>query len=468
VIQRTAPPLAPFERPKQKGTESVASALESSHSKPAQIATCSRAEPNAVLIAFKSSHHSKADSVQVFNPTPEDFAPIASADFPREVSVTALEVLHLADPTGPYPAATYVASGLSNGTMSLSRFEKRFRSLVPIQLQGVAQKPHAGSVSCLTFWCDSSDGSSPPFIISSGSENALEICKAETPKPEQAHDGSEAWKFQHVKRLQHHNEFVTCIDVENTTGTLLSGGEDWRACMYDMNRLDAGALQRWENHTYGVRCCSWSTSGEHKLNPYGLTDGASSAANHSAVFVTGGFDELGCVIDPRARLDRVAVLKTGAPVLTCCWGPSDSLLGSLPWLALGGGAEAGSFRVNTGNVEGYIRLYDPRMWKSIGDCTSYCVRPIQGPGADAILRCDSGATAEGDTIKERQAHRGGSVWSLSPIRLADNAVGLTSIGSDNVIKLWKLPRGPAGLLAPRLLQNAPNEVSKLNFRALVL
>ena len=49
------------------------------------------------------------------------------------------------------------------------------------------------------------------------------------------------------------------------------------------------------------------------------------------------------VVDPRSPSGRpVARLNAGAIVLSVAWGPSEHAMGSLPWLAVGGGTPPSS------------------------------------------------------------------------------------------------------------------------------
>jgi WD40 repeat protein len=204
------------------------------------------------------------------------------------------------------------------------------------------------------------------------------------------------------------------------------------------------------------------------------------------VFASGGEDEMVYVVDPRSPSGRPAArLNAGAIVLSVAWGPSEHVMGSLPWLAVGGGTPPSSFSASSDNLGGFIRIYDPRTWKAVGDCSSFGATPLRDQLLDAgqfgdadprqvaekaaaALRHYSSSAAterrvcDGDQDKTREAHR---TWvsHVAPARLADGTVALASSGGDAFLRLWKLPLGPGGVLPPVLLQNLPTpEMSTCN------
>ena len=57
-----------------------------------------------------------------------------------------------------------------------------------------------------------------------------------------------------VKLRQCHAGSVTCLESSPTSGLLLSGGEDGRICVYD---LDRGSMVNSVRYTSGVSCMLW-------------------------------------------------------------------------------------------------------------------------------------------------------------------------------------------------------------------
>jgi len=272
------------------------------------------------------------------------------------------------------------------------------------------------------------------FRKSSFSSDSLQPLKPDSSDPKVATIDNEeyAWSFDCQTVFSDSNDFINCLDIEASSGNLLAVGEDWQARVYDLTH--ESLLEVYENHSYNVRCCSWASSGERIISGGG--------GNRSSVFATGGDDELVVVCDTRSR-GKIAQLKCGAAVACCCWGPEGG--SELSWLAAGGGIPSDSFMGSTDCVGGWIRIWDPRMWKAVGDC---CSRTSQ-------QRKDY-KVADGDTDKRRDAHAS-VVNYIYPMRGQQGKTMLASCGGDSAVRFWSLPTGPGGIAAPVLVDTYEND-----------
>ena len=216
------------------------------------------------------------------------------------------------------------------------------------------------------------------------------------------------WECRAV--LEGHRDFVNC--VANQEGSLVSGGEDWDLILWDAERADAGPVKTFSGHSLPVRCCAWASTGSPPL------------------LASGGDDETVCIWDVRAKYgNRIARLDTGSQVLTCCWGQGAT------WLAAGGGPPTDSFSASSSNAGGWVRVWDPRTWKPIGDCS---------------FAKASDRDSEGDVKFDRQAHAN-QTTAIAPLTLANGSIGLLSGGDDKALRLWKLPESAGGINSPVLV-----------------
>uniref|UniRef100_A0A7S3LIM8 U-box domain-containing protein n=1 Tax=Aplanochytrium stocchinoi TaxID=215587 RepID=A0A7S3LIM8_9STRA len=301
-----------------------------------------------------------------------------------------------------------------------------------------------------------------PILASGARDKTIRIWNA---SPEKKNLGANnniigEWEWRCKGKLVGHKDFVNCVDIELGSGSLLSASADWSVKLWDL--LTMREVQTYDAHSYAVRCLSWASSGDSQLNipmtgtfKESESNGSQSAATGSPsdVFCSGGDDEMVYVWDTRVKCgNKIARLSTGAMVLCCCWGPTNGTCGGvLPWLAAGGGTPSDSFNASSDNVCGWLRVYDPRMWKPLGDCTS--------------RESNRERRSEGDSTKEREAH-----WccvnSCSPVTLGDGSVGVFSSGRDSAVRIWQLPVGPGGLTSPRLVETL--DCSKANQRLVLL
>jgi len=427
------------------------------------------APPSTLLVGSRFSHHSQSDELSMYESSSDGIFELKKRiKMSGSDSVTCSTVLRLpSDDPLRSPHSRYVISGSASGALQMFTYFRFLNSpmLTKLELNAEMKRAHSEGITCISFW----PGISKPLVVTGSRDRTLKVWTAETQKPQ-----GDAWKFNSTGVLEGHSGFVTCCDVEISSGVLLSGGEDWKAYLWDLHRPDAGCISEFETHSYALRCCSWSTSGQLAVNGFdvGMNTAAAPSApnlgveNNCACFATGGDDEMVHVIDPRAGYrGKVASLKTGAAVLTCCWGPTEDAPGPLPWLAAGGGVPLDSFNASSDNIGGWARIWDPRTWKVVGDCCSFGTSPLEGADgglhdATASMRnlaLYKKSACEGDADKTREAHST-VVAALTPMRLANGKIGLASVGSDRVIRLWKLPVGPGDcLLKPVLLQNVPTQ-----------
>lgn len=448
--------------------------------KAVQGASYTLAPPSTLLVGSRISHHSQSNELDLFEANASGFfQSCRRTKMDNSATFTCASMLRLPsdDPFRNFDSQ-YVVTGGSSGSLSMYAYgHASGPTLQSIQVNADLRYAHSEGITCLSTWPHSASvlgETTRPIIVSGSRDRSLKVWKAESLVP--LKHGSLSWNFNQEATLEHHTDFVTCCEVEIGSGTLLSGGGDWKSCLWDLHRPDAGCIREFESHSYAVRCCSWSSSGQQAVNGFQsvahatCSEGAFSQQRQqvapppsSACFATGGDDEMVYVIDPRSSNSdgKVARLSTGAAVLTVCWGPMDDVPGGLPWLAAGGGVPLDSFNANSDNLGGWIRIWDPRMWKAIGDCTSFGATPLQDPSGAAHdyqaserkLRLHRASSSKWESDKSREAHAT-MVAGLSPVRVADGTIALASVGDDHALRLWKLPRGPGdSILKPQLLQN---------------
>ncbi len=412
-------------------------------------------------------------------------------------------------------ASAFLLVGGTEGAVQCLALEPDRSQLRPVALAGALPHAHRELVCAVASWSPSGAfqlAGGCPLVVTGSRDSTLKVFMASTPEPVLAStiaSGSASgtasmrkqsssagaptlsWTFSERSVLRGHNGFVNACDVEAGSGALLSGGEDWRCCLWDLQRPDIGSVTDYELHSRAVRCCAWSSSGDRAVSALALQPSNGVGLGLGGVFASGGEDEMAYVVDPRSPSGRpVARLNAGAIVLSVAWGPSEHAMGSLPWLAVGGGTPPSSFNASSDNLGGFIRLYDPRTWKAVGDCSSFRATPLRDQlmdagqfgdadprqlaemAAAALRKYSSSSAAErracdGDQDKTREAHR---TWvsHLAPARLVDGTVALASSGGDAFLRLWKLPLGPGGVLAPVLFQNIPTpEMSTCNSFAII-
>ncbi|GBG29315.1 U-box domain-containing protein 54 [Hondaea fermentalgiana] len=402
----------------------------------------------ALVERFRSGGEARPDSPPLIDLRSDAEIAAANAAAAKEASAASTPVdtsngvqVHMVRP--PQTSGAYAASA----------------SAAPPTAAAVATQ----GITCVSSWAHSvsiDEPASRPILVSGSRDRSVRIWRAATAAP----SAGGSWNFDLAANLEKHTDFVTCCEIEVGSGTLVTGGGDWKTCLWDLHRLDAGCISEFEAHSYAVRCCAWSTSGQYAVNGYehGHRVGASGlAAAAGACFASGGDDEMVYVTDPRASGNgRVAQLSTGAAVLSMCWGPTDDAPGALPWLAAGGGVPLDSFNASSDNIGGWVRVWDPRMWKPVGDCCSFGATPIQDPSgavydaaaSSRTLQVHRASSSEWESDKSREAHST-MVSGLSPVRVADGTIALASVGDDHFLRLWKLPRGVGdSMLKPALLQ----------------
>mmetsp|Transcript_18233 Transcript_18233/g.29666 ORF Transcript_18233/g.29666 Transcript_18233/m.29666 type:complete len:560 (+) Transcript_18233:318-1997(+) len=402
-----------------------------------KILDTSLSPPSSVLLGRQAAHHSQADSFNKFEAGQDGrMQSRAQSKLPLSDSLSCCDILKIPASDSRLPAKDFIFSGGSDGSVRVwDVLKQNSQDCFPnIKTNREFASAHDDGIKAITTWCGKSGVG--PYVVTGSRDYSIKVWDAETIQPK----SDNTWNFKCKDVLEKHTDFVECLDVESTSGWLLSGGADWKACLWDLTRPDVGCMREYERHSYAIRCCSWSTSGELAVNGY---QNAQSSLSRP-VFATGGDDETVYVEDPRIGYSlNVAKLNTGGAVLCCCWGPMEQAAGALPWFAAGGGVANDSFNATSDRLNGWIRVWDPRMWKPIGDCSTYTTRSAQ-------LRRRS--SAEGDSDKSRFAHES-MVSAITPVRTLDGSIAIASVGGDTLLNIWKLPVGPGGVASPTLAES---------------
>jgi len=333
-------------------------------------------------------------------------------------------------------SAGFVVSGERNGNLNVWQWTSN-GNLEMIDTAGTLQGHLDGGVCSIASW--PSLNAKGPLLVSGARDKTIRIWEPENEYMAESFQGLDylkSWIWRCNSKLTGHKDFVNCVDVEIESGSIISGSADWSIKLWDV--LTFQEVGHYDAHSYAVRCLAWASSGDLKLKrSMAVGDSTESlGGRQSGVFCSGGDDEMIYIWDTRQKYsNRIARLNAGATVLCCCWGASGEFGGELPWLAAGGGTPSDSFNASSENLRGWLRVYDPRMWKAIGDCTSKNV--------------DRERRAEADSCKEREAH-----WccvnSCLPVYLPGGRCGIVSSGRDAMVRVWRLPLGPGGLSSPTL------------------
>ena len=301
-----------------------------------------------------------------------------------------------------------------------------------------------------------------PIFVSGSRDHSLRLWKTKS-------GGEAGWECAAVfeggetgDEGKGHRDFVNCCDLKGREGSvwLASGSSDWNINLWDINRPE-DPLQQLEGHSYAVRCLSWS---EPRIFQETKLAG-------TTLLASGSDDETVRIWDPRAKFGgKVKTLYCGSPVLSVCWGGvGGSATGS--WLTAGGGIPLDSMAGSSENIGGWIRVFDIRTWRVVGDCsdrkdsderTFYSsqyeteLAAYYRRGGDGHLPSvkepeyltkanrmwegeyrsrKAARVAEGDQNYKRLAHRG-YVTDTIPLRLDTGVDGLASSGQFKGIKLW--------------------------------
>ena len=332
---------------------------------------------------------------------------------------------------------------------------------------------HMDWVNCITGLSQGEAVCHPaPFFVSGSRDCSLRLwTRNETAAPgDPNHGWACAALFPGVRMGEEdnggHKDFVTCCDLlpdRNGLGACLaSGSADWNVNIWDINR-PMQPLRTLDGHAYAVRCCAWAT--ERGVQGTRLSS--------TSVLASGSDDEQVRVWDTRAKYGgNIKTLQCGSPVLSVCWGGAmESAQGS--WLAAGGGIPLDSMAGTSENIGGWLRVWDVRTWRVVGDCseressnvdtfysTTYDGRVAAHyrAGGDGRLptvkepeyltkpnRMWEGElksrraprAAEGDQDYTRLAHKG-FVSTVTSARLPDGTDGLVSGGQYKNVKVWSV------------------------------
>jgi WD40 repeat protein len=212
-----------------------------------------------------------------------------------------------------------------------------------------------------------------------------------------------------VATLSGHRGEVWC--VTSMESYVISGGADWNLLLWDPESPDAPA-NKLEGHRRPVRCCATTTTYQNQ---------STTMNQYNNLIASGSEDETVRIWDIRCSpgQDSVAVLETGSPVLTCEWGDG--------FLSAGGGVPIDAMFGTSDNIGGWVRMWDPRTWKVLGDAAK--ILPRVG---DRIQK--SRVTANGDVDIKRQAHELATTC-LVTLRVA-GLPAILSGGDDKKLRLW--------------------------------
>ena len=223
-----------------------------------------------------------------------------------------------------------------------------------------ADDRHREAVTCVRFFGNRVAllGDAQPDMIASSSRD-------ETARLWRREDATGTWRT--AATLSGHRGEVWCVGA--VTGHVATGGSDWSVLVWDPESPDE-PVARMDGHTRAVRSCD-------------------SHADAPDALATGSLDETVLVWDARAPEAPVARLETSSPVLCVRWGGP-------PFLCAGGGVAPDSMAGTRENVGGWLRVWDPRTWRVLGDASKALARPED--------RLRPRASATGETDARRQAH----------------------------------------------------------------
>lgn len=284
--------------------------------------------------------------------------------------------------------------GTRDGSLAVWRIDRAADGkLNPIRIWKATTDLHSSETTCVglvPLYDLLGTTSGDPLIATGSRDRTVKLWKA----------SSDTRSYSCETQLDHRADVMCLAGLRE--GHVVSGGSDWSLKLWDPN-IPNEPVRVLDSHSRTVRCVT--VDNKH-----------TTGEGH---FASGSDDETIAIWDPRASDPIIAKIDASSPVLCLSWDGD--------YLCAGGGTAADSMTGSSSEyMGGWLRFYDPRTWKIVGDA----IIP-HGPLAKRT-------SSELDKFQRPRTAHEVATNCLEPISLAGNHA-IISGGDDKALRIWISP-----------------------------